>query len=154
MYHSYGPFPPHSMKKKENQWRVSGGFPFQYFVSCGVFISWVVTNKAHLIEISIYFLKVLVRKKRLHFLLEISQPHIRCSLLQPAAWNEIWLNVFNALSVIKLFRDFISVAVSEGAVSLSLSVSVVEWFKVVEQTCWLTGWDSISLGQTSGAYIS
>lgn len=78
-------FFPSFYEKRENQWRVSGGFPFQYFVSCGVFISWAVTNKAHLIEISIYFLKVLVRrkkkkKKRLHFLLEISHTHIRCSV--------------------------------------------------------------------------
>lgn len=126
--------------KKENQWRVSGGFSFQYFVSCGVFISWVVMNKAHLIEVSIYFLKVLVRRKKkktLHFLLETSQPHIRCCLLRPAAWNEIWFNVFNALSVIKVFGDVISVAVSGGAVSLSVSMPVVERFEVVERTCWL-----------------
>ena len=72
------------------------------------------------------------------------------ALLQQAAWNEIWLIVFDALSVIKVLGDFISVAVSEGAVSLSL----VEWFKVAERTCWLTGWDRSSLGQASGAYIS
>ena len=75
VHHSYGLFLPslHGGKKKKNQWRFSVEFPFQYFVSCGVFISWVVANKAHLIETSIYYLKVLVRekrkkkKKRLHF---------------------------------------------------------------------------------------
>lgn len=62
-HHSWA-FSPHSVEKKK---KINGGFllsfPFQYFVSCGVFISWVVMNKAHPIEISIYFLRVLVWKK-------------------------------------------------------------------------------------------
>lgn len=72
-----------------------------------------------------------------------SHPLRRCS--NKRAWNEIWLNVFDALSLIRVLGDFISVAVSEGAVSLSL----VEWFKVAEWTCRLTGWDSSSPSQAS-----
>lgn len=114
-------FFPHSVKKRENQWRVSEGFPFQYFVSCGVFISWAVTNKAHLIEISIYFLKVLVRrkkekKKRVTFFtgnFTHSHPLQRCS--DPTAWNEISLNVFDILSVASVLRDFISASAREGS---------------------------------------
>lgn len=151
-----GFFSPHYMGGGE----INGGFllsfPFQYFVSCGVFISWVVANKAHLIETSIYYQKVLVQGKKekkkvvFFFLLEISQPHIRCVASRTrAAWNEIWLNVFNALSVIKVLGDFISVAVSEGAVGLSLA----EWFKVAGRTCRLTGWDSSGPRRASGARI-
>lgn len=55
-HQSYGLFPL-SMKKKINGGFLSN-FPWQYFVSCGVFVSWVVTNKAYLIETSIHYLKV------------------------------------------------------------------------------------------------
>lgn len=151
VHQSYGLFLLILWKKKK---KINGGFllsfPFQYFVSCGVFISWVVTNKAHLIETSIYYLKVLVKKKEEKIYWKFHSLTSAAALLQQAAWNEIWLNVFDALSVIKVLGDFISVAVSEGAVSLSL----VEWFKVAEWTCWLTGWDSSSPGRASGAYIS
>lgn len=103
-HQSYGLFPL-SMKKKINGGFLSN-FPWQYFVSCGVFVSWVVTNKAYLIETSIHYLKVLVikggggRNKR-SFLLEISQAPFRYRVA-PAMWNEIRLNVFDALSVIKV----------------------------------------------------
>lgn len=93
----------------------SAGFSFQYFVSCGVFISWVVTNKArpnrniNLFPQSARSEKMgggrrggrKKRKGRLHFLLEISHTDIRCSGVGrselPAAWNEIRLHVFDAL---------------------------------------------------------
>ena len=144
-------FPLIAWKKKKE---INGGFllsfPFQYFVSCGVFVSWVVANEAHLIETSIYYLKVLEKKKGYTFYWKFHSLTSAAALLQQAAWNEIWLNVFDALSLIKVLWDFISVAVSEGAVSLSL----VEWFKVAEWTCWLTGWDRSSPRQASGAYIS
>lgn len=142
-----------SFYEKENQWRFLSNFPWQYFVSCGVFVSWVVTNKAYLIETSIHYLKVLVlkgggRKKKVTSVAFYWKFH---SLTSATGWLQLCEMKYDLMFLMHFQSSrFVSVAVREGAVGSCLA----EWLKLTECTHWLTEWDRSSPSQAPGSYIS
>lgn len=147
-HQSYGLFPL-SMKKKINGGFLSN-FPWQYFVSCGVFVSWVVTNKAYLIETSIHYLKVLVIKGG-GVVTSVAFYWKFHSLPSATVWLQLCEMKYDLMFLMHFQSSrFVSMAVREGAVGFCLG----EWLKLTECTHWLPEWDRSSPSQAPGSYIS
>lgn len=81
------------------------------------------------------------------FLLEISQPHIRCS--NAAAWKERRLYVFMQSEASEFFRVSLR---AQWAKELLACVLLTD-LKDVKRACWLTGWDS-NLNSASPVHLA